>query len=155
MKFAEKHFSNPKLGHHVCHILKNSDINKEMTIPMSPLNDHYSTNALPKLPKSKELFDILAEAEKTDNPAKVLNSYILFITIYIIKVLLIWSRNLAWRILAVIAACYSGVCLLSCLTTWLGIGNELSSVTDDIASVIFSEDNKLQNIDELINQVII
>lgn len=53
-----------------------------------------------------ELFGILAECEKRENPGEAL---------------LIKAKELCWSILAMIASCFPDVSPLSCLTVWLEI----------------------------------
>lgn len=53
-----------------------------------------------------ELFGLLAECEKEQNPGEAL---------------LIKAKDLRWPLLAIIASCFSDVSALSCLTVWLEI----------------------------------
>ncbi|EPS63423.1 hypothetical protein M569_11361, partial [Genlisea aurea] len=123
---ASREFSDPCLGIHILTVLKNMQSRKIDSLLNSVtaggniggkfLNGNFCVPV--------ELFGIIAECEKLENPGEAL---------------LLKAKNLCWSILAIIASCFHDVPLLSCLVVWLEItaARETSAIkVNDIASQI-------------------
>ena len=106
---ASKEFSDPRLKIHILTVLKSMQSRKRVF--HSPNSDIAGQQfevfiSDENLYASVELFGIIAECEKLNNPGEAL---------------LLKAKNLSWSILAMIAACFPDVSPLSCLAIWLEI----------------------------------
>ncbi|XP_071914201.1 uncharacterized protein [Coffea arabica] len=127
IQVASKEFSDPRLKIHILTVLKSMQSRKRVF--HSPNSDIAGQQfevfiSDENLYASVELFGIIAECEKLNNPGEAL---------------LLKAKNLSWSILAMIAACFPDVSPLSCLAIWLEItaARETSAIkVNDIASQI-------------------
>ncbi|GMH33206.1 hypothetical protein BSKO_01040 [Bryopsis sp. KO-2023] len=107
LEISKTKFSNPRLGHHVCHILRgHSQLALKESGDVDSKDSALATIEVPEEPKGEELFEILVEAEKTGVPGQAL---------------LKWACKLNWQLLAIVAASCPDAPLLSCLVAWLDI----------------------------------
>lgn len=127
IQVASKEFSDPRLKIHILTVLKSMQSRKRVVHSPSShtAGQHFEVFVLDEnLYASVELFTIVAECEKLNNPGEALLSK---------------AKNLSWSILAMVAACFSDVSPLSCLAVWLEItaARETSAIkVNDIASQI-------------------
>lgn len=106
---ASKEFSDPRLKAHILTVLKNMQSRRTVSSStnsstMVKMNENPFPND--KIYTPLELFGILAECEKQNNPGETL---------------LLKAKEMGWSILALVASCFSDVSPLSCLTVWLEI----------------------------------
>ena len=78
INIAKAHFADPHLGHHVSFILEGRHIIQEHpAVPVSrSLSGGWESKlshdvTMPSAPVSEELFDLLLEVKKTENPIQV------------------------------------------------------------------------------------
>ncbi|CAI9109170.1 OLC1v1008939C1 [Oldenlandia corymbosa var. corymbosa] len=126
---ASKEFNDPRLKGHLLTVLKSMQSRKQVG---SAANSDATTLQFEapvtseNLYGSVELFGIIAECEKLENPGEAL---------------LLKAKNLSWSILAMVAACFPDVSPLSCLAVWLEItaARETSAIkVNDVATQIAS-----------------
>eukprot|EP00210_Caulerpa_lentillifera_P000833 g806.t1 len=134
IELAEQHFSDQKLRHHVCLILQDpvdEPLISQSSQRFSELPLEVVYGAFTDAPSSTELFGILLEAERTGPAATVL---------------LHWAWKLKWRILTLIAACYSSSCYLQSFIVWLriGAGNLTSHEEEEEATESSNKDERFQ-----------
>ncbi|XP_063949090.1 uncharacterized protein LOC108222676 isoform X2 [Daucus carota subsp. sativus] len=126
IEVALKEFNDNRLKLHILTVLKGMQSRKKVsTLSNSDITEERSTS-VGDFCMPAEVFGIIAECEKRENPGEAL---------------LLKAKDLCWSILAMIASCFPDVSPLSCLTVWLEItaARETSSIkVNDVASQIAS-----------------
>ena len=106
MSQALKEFNDNRLKLHILTVLKGMQSRKKVsTLSNSDITEERSTS-VGDFCMPAEVFGIIAECEKRENPGEAL---------------LLKAKDLCWSILAMIASCFPDVSPLSCLTVWLEI----------------------------------
>ncbi|KAF5204820.1 Spatacsin [Thalictrum thalictroides] len=126
---ASEEFSDPRLKIHILTVLKSMcstrrKVNSSLSLTSMGKGDEMDFSTENNFIIPVELFGLLAECEKQQNPGEAL---------------LVRAKDLRWSLLAIIASCFPDITSLACLTVWLEItaARETSSIkVNDIASQI-------------------